>query len=382
MEARSDDSQVIPERQRGLLAPAPAADSAPVAAAALSEALAELARAVDVDLATPDLAPATERAYAHDWADFVAFCTQHGLEALPAAPQTLALYLKALETRRSRSGDRLHAGPGDAPGLSLSTLRRRLAAIASRHATAGLETPTEHPLVRKMLRRYARSRGTAVKKKDALLIERIPSLLMAMGDNLPSLRDRALLLLGYAGAFRRSELVALDVEDLRFTSAGLYVWIAAAKNDPRKKGRELYVPRLPKTELCAVAALEAWLDVFGLSGAVFRTFDLRGRLTATRLDPGDVARILRRRCAAAGVAGDFAGHSLRRGFITNAAKKKVPIESIKRVTGQRSSGVVLDYVAAATLDDDPPLLEIVGYGGESVAEVRVTPLGRLPRRDI
>jgi hypothetical protein len=93
---------------------------------------------------------------------------------------------------------------------------------------------------------------------------------------------------------------------------------------------------------------------------VFRTFDLRGQLTATRLDPGDVARILRRRCAAAGVAGDFAGHSLRRGFITNAAKNKVPIESIKRVTGQRSSGVVLKYVAAATLDEYPPLLEIAG----------------------
>jgi len=95
---------------------------------------------------------------------------------------------------------------------------------------------------------------------------------------------------------------------------------------------------------------------------VFRTFHLRGLLTSTRLDPGDVARILRRRAAAAGVAGDFAGHSLRRGFITNAAKKKIPIESIKRVTGQRSSGVVMDYVAAATLDDDPPLLEIVSTG--------------------
>jgi len=114
--------------------------------------------------------------------------------------------------------------------------------------------------------------------------------------------------------------------------------------------------------LCAVAALECWLGTVGACGPVFRTFDLRGRLTATRLDPGDVARILRRRAAAAGVDGDFAGHSLRRGFITNAAKKKIPIESIKRVTGQRSSGIVLDYVAAATLDDDPPLLEIIGSG--------------------
>jgi len=123
------------------------------------------------------------------------------------------------------------------------------------------------------------------------------------------------------------------------------------------------VPRLPatspKSELCAVAALERWLAIVGTAGAVFRTSDLRGQLTTTRLDSGDVARILRRRTASAGVSGDFAGHSLRRGFITNAAKKKIPIENIKRVTGQRSSGIVLNYIAAATIDDEPPLLEIV-----------------------
>jgi len=353
VEARSGDSHVIPGGLSGSELAAPAVDA--------SAFLAELARAVDRDLSTPDHAPATERAYAHDWDDFATFCGRHALEPLPAAPQTLALYLKALETRRSRSPAGVRAG---SVGLSLPTLRRRLAAIASRHATAGLETPTDHPLVRKLLRRYSRSRGTAVRKKDPLLIDRLPVLFMAMTEDLAAARDRALLLLGYAGAFRRSELVALDVEHLRFSKAGLYVWIAAAKNDPRKKGRELYVPRLPAASpsaaLCAVVALERWLEAVGVAGPVFRTFDLRRRLTETRLDPGDVARILRRRAVAAGVAGDFAGHSLRRGFITNAAKKKIPIESIKRVTGQRSSGIVLDYVAAATLDDDPPLLEIVG----------------------
>ena len=318
--------------------------------------LAELARAVEDDLARPDLAASTERAYAHDWADFATFCRRHGLEALPAAPQTLALYVKSLEMKKSQSPAGLRAGT---PGLSVSTIRRRLAAIASKHATEKLETPTDHPLVKKLVRRYSRSRGTAEKKKDALTIDRLPAILMAMPDDLPALRDRALLLLGYAGAFRRSELVALDVEDLRFSNAGLTVWIASAKNDPRKKGRELYVPRLPETALCAVRALERWLEVDGATAAIFRTFDLRGRLTENRLDPGDVARIVRRRCAAAGVGGNFAGHSLRRGFITNAAKKKIPIESIKRVTGQRSTGIVLDYVAAAMLDDEPPLLEIV-----------------------
>jgi integrase len=321
--------------------------------------LAELAHAVDEDLARPDHAPATERAYTHDWADFAAFCGRHGLEPVPAAPQTLALYLKSLQTQRSRSPAGLRDG---VVGLSLPTLRRRLAAIASCHATEHLETPTDHPLVKKLLRRYSRARGTAAKKKEALTIDRLATIVASMADDLAAQRDRALLLLGYAGAFRRSELVTLDVEHLRFSKKGLYVWIAAAKNDPRKKGRELYVPRLPTLALCAVAALENWLDTGGTAGPVFRSFDLRGALTPNRLDAGDVARVLRRRAAAAGVAGDFAGHSLRRGFITNAAKKKVPIENIKRVTGQRSNTIVLDYVAAATLDDDPPLLEIVSSG--------------------
>ena len=108
------------------------------------------------------------------------------------------------------------------------------------------------------------------------------------------------------------------------------------------------------------SALERWLAVIGTAGPVLRGFDLRGQLTENRLGDQDVARILRRRASAAGVGGDFAGYSLRRGFITNAAKKKIPIESIKRVTGQRSNVIVLDYVAAATLDGDPPLLEIAG----------------------
>jgi len=288
MEARLEGRGVILDGRDAVLGQ----QSTPLAAAADADpVLAELARAVDRDLSTPDLAPATERAYAHDWADFAAFCARHNLAALPAAPQTLALYLKSLETARSGApsayrrqppAERIYIGP---VGLALPTLRRRLAAIAVRHTAAGQETPTDHPFVRRMLRRYARTRGTAAKKKEPLTIERLPAIVAAMPDDLAALRDRALILLGYAGAFRRSELVALDVEDLRFTKKGLYVWIAGAKNDPRRAGRELYAPRLPpeRTELCAVATLEQWLDVVGAEGPVFRTFDLRGRLTANRL---------------------------------------------------------------------------------------------------
>jgi len=162
--------------------------------------------------------------------------------------------------------------------------------------------------VRRLLRRDSRARETAVRKKEPLLIEQLPAILMAIPDDQLATRDRALLLLGYAGAFRRSELVGTRCR----AAAGVPRMDRSRKNDPRKKGRELFVPRLPatspKVELCAVTALERWLTIVGPTGPVFRTFDLRGQLTAARLDPGDVARILRRRTATAGVAGDFAGH--------------------------------------------------------------------------
>jgi len=160
VETRSHESQLVAGVQGGLLAPEFAARAAVDDA---STFLAELARAVERDLSTPDHAPATERAYAHDWADFATFCGRHALEPLPAAPQTLALYLKALETRRSRSPAGIRAGTA---GLALPTLRRRLAAIASRHATAGLDTPTDHPLVRKLLRRYSRTAGPRCRRRS------------------------------------------------------------------------------------------------------------------------------------------------------------------------------------------------------------------------
>jgi len=149
--------------------------------------LAELARAIEHDLSTPDHAPAKERAYAHEWADFAAFRGRYRLAPLPAVLQTLALFLKALETQRIRSLAGLAAGT---VGLSLPTLRRRIAAIASCYATAGLETRTEHSLVRRLLRRYSRARGTAVRNREPLLIEQLPAILAAMpGASREKFRD-------------------------------------------------------------------------------------------------------------------------------------------------------------------------------------------------
>jgi len=160
----------------------------------------------------PHHAQAMERAYARGSADFAAFCGRHGLAPLPAAPKTIALYFQGPGTQRSRSpaGSRART-----VGLSLPTLRRRLAATARRRPSI--------PPVRRLLRRYSRARGKAVRKKEPLLIEQLPAILMAMPDDQLATRDRALLLLGCAGAFRRSELLTLDVEQLRFSRAGCYV---------------------------------------------------------------------------------------------------------------------------------------------------------------
>ena len=242
-ERRADISQFTPGSAKG---PSPAPVHPP---AVRTGAVGAIRSAPGPSTTISQVPAATARAYANDSSRPRDVLRPARTRASPGPPTDRRLYLKALEGRRSRTPAALKAaatGGSAAPvGLALSTLRRRLAAIASRHTTKGLETPTDHPLVSRMLRRYARSRGTAKKKKDALLIERFPAILMAMPQDLAAARDRALLLLGYAGAFRRSEVVALDVEDLRFSGAGLYVWIAAAKNDPRKVGRELYVPRLP-----------------------------------------------------------------------------------------------------------------------------------------
>ncbi len=189
-------------------------------------------------------------------------------------------------------------------------------------------------------------------RRRILLIERLPALLLTMPEEgLAALRDRALRLLGYAGAFRRSELVAFDVEDLKFTAAGLYVWIAAAKNDPRKAIRVRPPATGPKAELCAVVALERWLETIGSSGPLFRGFDLRGQVTEHRHDPGDVARILRSRAAAAGVAGDFAGQFAAARVHHERGEEEVPDREHQARDGAAIERGGAGLVAAATLDD-------------------------------
>ena len=138
-----------------------------------------------------------------------------------------------------------------------------------------------------------------------------------MGEDLRAARDRALLLVGYAGAFRRSELVGIDVEHLEFLRNGVRVYLPRSKTDQRAEGRAVFIPRLPAGQsCCAMVALQRWLGRSGIvAGPIFRRFDMGGELMPERLRASAVAKKVRFYTRGTKVEGDFAGHSLHRGFI-------------------------------------------------------------------
>ncbi|HEY8599104.1 MAG TPA: site-specific integrase, partial [Thermomicrobiales bacterium] len=191
----------------------------------------------------------TVRAYDADWRDFTAWCATHGLETLPAHPVTVALYLDALVEA----------------GRSISTLARRLAAIAVAHRRARLDNPATDGAVREAWLGIRREHGTAQVGKDPLLVELLRALVATLDDDLAGRRDRALLLIGFAGALRRAELVALTTKDIRFDGQGLIVTIRRAKTDQQGAGRRLRIPPGVREATCPVRALRAWLAVTGMS---------------------------------------------------------------------------------------------------------------------
>jgi integrase len=312
-----------------------------------NRALHEAERATAYERAS--LSTATLRAYAQSWADFEAWVLLRGLSVLPAAPETVGRYLADCADR----------------GRTIATLRRHAAAIARAHAAQDLRNPCASAHVRNVLGGIARSLGVAPKKKDALTLDRLRAVLLELDDTLQGARDRALILLGFAGAFRRSELAALDIVDLRWEARGVIVTLRRSKTDQEGAGREVGIPALDVVGLCPVRALRVWLEVSGITGGpLFRSFGLRcgtipPQLTLQRIDGRDVARVLQRAIARAGIVGDFAAHSLRAGFITAAAAAGVAEVDIARISGHRSADVLRGYVRRATILEAPPLAVMI-----------------------
>jgi integrase len=266
----------------------------------------ELAEAVDRarDFAKASKAHATRKAYASDLRDFAAYCQRIGALSLPADPGVVGTYLAPISETKS-----------------VATIRRRMVAIAQAHKDAGAPNPVAHSDVQKVLAGIVRTKTVA--RKDALTKDRLEEAVKALGSDLKGQRDRALLLLTFACAMRRAEAATLDVADLRYDARGLVVTLRRSKTHQEGQGREIAVPFVANGRLCAATHVRKWLDAADTTeGPVFRTFNGGKKLTANRIAPIDVARLVKRLTLAAGIEGDFAAHSLRAGFITSAAATK------------------------------------------------------------
>ena len=286
------------------------------------------------DFAKGARAENTLRAYRSDWRDFENWCRERNLVSCPASPQTVALYLTALS--------RTH---------KVSTLTRRISAISQAHQTAGFASPTEESPVRLVMAGIRRSLGTAAEAKRPLLVPDLQAMVNAIPENLIGLRDRALLLIGFSGAFRRSELVSLNCEDLAETADGLVITLRRSKTDQEAEGRKVAIPRGREEATCPVRAIQAWQEAAEVTaGAVFLRVNRHGLIIRQRLSAEAVAIVVKRWAGRIGYkTREFAGHSLRSGLATSAAIAGKSERAIMNQTGHRSVATLRRYIRDGNL---------------------------------
>lgn len=281
----------------------------------------------------------TKRAYTTDWVAFCRWCDEQRLAPIPALPRTVALYLTARACAERK----------------VATVERALVAICQAHKLHGMPSPREAPEVTEVLQGIRRTIGVAPNQKEPVLVDTLRALVDSMRRDDPGdVRDRALLCLGFASGCRRSELVALDIEDLSFTDDGLEVTIRRSKTDQEGVGRKVGVPYGGRPRTCPVRAVRDWLDLSLLTeGPLFRPINRFGKILPKRLTAQSVALIVKRWALEAGLDPMlFAGHSLRSGLATAAAKAGKTERSIMKQTGHRSVTVVRRYIRDAELFDD------------------------------
>jgi integrase len=287
-------------------------------------------------------APATLLAYAADLAHFKAWCEAHGFQPMPASSETVGAYLAATGL-----------------GYALPTLRRRVAAIARAHRIAKQPLDTRHPAIRETLRGIARTHGEPARRSAALTTPEIRRLIEVCSDDLAGIRDRALILIGFAGALRRSELVGLDDAHVRPTPTGLRLMIPRSKTDTAGEGAEVGITCGSQADTCPVRALHAWLGAAAITdGPIFRRVTQWGTVGTQRLHPDAVRQILTRWAVAAGITGTLlepvTPHGMRAGFVTTAYRNGVSDEEIMGHTRHRSLTTMRSYVRRAKLGGSSP----------------------------
>lgn len=279
----------------------------------------------------------TKHAYGTDWKLFSEWCEKNGLQNLPADPETIVYYITFLGKT-----------------LKASSIKRKMTAISQRHETAGFSSPTKTPLVKGVWDGLQRTIGIKEEGKDALWLHDLRKIVQSLDlEKTIGIRNRALLVIGWAGAFRRSEIVNLDLEDITFTRDGLIIHLNRSKTDQKGEGQEVALPYGSNRLTCPVRALKDWLEVCKLnSGALFRGVDRHGNIQ-DRLTPQSVRLIVKSCCKKVGLNPEhFGAHSLRSGFCSTAARAGKTEHQIMRQTRHKRSDSLQRYIRHGTLFED------------------------------
>ena len=282
-------------------------------------------------------APATLKAYRNDWRDFEFWCCEHQLPSLPSTPESVALYI----------ADR-------ASTLASGTIARRLTSITKAHQAAGFTdypATTRHFVVGETLKGIRRTIGTAQQGKAPLLSTDIRRIVAALREDLLGLRDAALVLVGFAGGFRRSELAGIHLRDLKFSLDRVVVTVRKSKTDQEGSGREVGLPFGASQDTCPVRALRQWLDRAGIQeGPVFRAVGRYGHVSRRGLHTDSISKLLKRAAGRAGLkVEELGGHSLTAGCVTQAAMNGVREFIIMRQTGHKTVATLRRYIRSGEI---------------------------------
>ncbi|KAB0537045.1 integrase [Pseudochrobactrum saccharolyticum] len=291
------------------------------------------------DFLSHSLSESTKRSYKADLAHFEATG-----RTLPARSADIASYIAEM-----------------AGHYAVATIERRLASLVKAHRSRGYDDPCKTELVKSTLRGIRRALGTKQRQAAAILRDDLFAMLDKLGDQRPKdVRDRALLLLGFATAMRRSELASLDVDDIEFIPRGMMVNLRRSKTDQEGHGRMIAVP-LGRTKHCPVAALKDWLDLVGRSsGSVFVCVNKHGHMLDRRVSGEAVSLVVKTRIADAGYDPEpFSGHSLRAGFATSAAQAGASTYKIKQTTGHRTESSLARYIRDTDLFTDAAISRLL-----------------------
>ena len=289
----------------------------------------------------------TLRAYKSDFKDFGAFCNKHGFNSLPTEPKIVSLYITHL-SKNSK----------------ISTLRRRLVSISMVHKIKGHYLDTKHPIIIENLMGIRRTKGSMQKGKKPLLISHLKLLINVINEQkteeIKKARDKAIILIGFGGGFRRTELISIDHDDLEFVPEGLKITIKRSKTDQYGEGMIKGLPYFINEIYCPVLSLKKWLDLSKIkSGPIFRRFAKGSSLTNNRLTDQSVVLLIKNYLNLAGIENsNYSGHSLRSGFATAAAESGADERSIMSMTGHKSTQMVRRYIREANIFKNNALSKI------------------------